>query len=79
MDADYFPNLAAQASIIVAKSHRKQINAGAAVQPNWSVDDHLLALCTRVKLLCVLGVDLVNADIWARRDLWPDKELWLPT
>ena len=75
MDADFFPDSTAQASSTVAKSHRKQIKAGEAVQPNWSVDDHLLALRSRVKPLRVLGVDLVNVAIWARRVLWPDTEL----
>ena len=75
MDADYFPDSSAQASSTVAKSHHKQIKAGEVVQPNWSVDDHLLALRTRIKPLRVLGADLVNAAIRARSVLWPDKEL----
>ena len=45
------------------------------MQPNWSVDDHLLALRTRIKPLRVLGVDLVNAAIRPRSVLWPDREL----
>ena len=45
------------------------------MQPNWSVDDHLLALRTRIKPLRVLGVNLVNAAIRARSVLWPDAEL----
>ena len=45
------------------------------MQQNWSVDDHLLALRTRIKPLRVLGVNLVNAALRARRVLWPDTEL----
>ena len=74
MDADFFPDSTAQASSAVAKAHRKQIKAGEAVQPNWSVDDHLTALRARLKLLRVLGVNLVNAAIRARSVLWPDTE-----
>ena len=75
MDADFFPDSTAQASSAVAKAHRKQIKAGGTVQPNWSIDDHLIALRTRVKPLHVLGVDLVNAAIRARGILWPNTEL----
>ena len=74
MDANFFPDSTAQASSAVAKAHRKQIKAGEAVQPNWSVDDHLIALRSRIKPLRVLGVDLVNAAIRARSVLWPDTE-----
>ena len=45
------------------------------MQPNWSVDDHLVALRTRIKPLRVLSVNLVNAAIRARSVLWPDAEL----
>ena len=45
------------------------------MQPNWSIDDHLIALRTRIKPLHVLGVDLVNAAIRARSILWPDADL----
>ena len=75
MDADFFPDSTAQASCTVAKAQRKQIKAGGTVQPNWGVDDHLIALGSRIKLLRVLGVDLVNAAIRARSILWPDTEL----
>ena len=46
-----------------------------AVRPGWGVDDHLLALRTRIKPLRVLGVNLVNAALRARRVLWPNSEL----
>ena len=75
MDADFFPDSTAQASSPVAKAHRKQIKAGGTVQPNWSIDDHLIALRTRIKPLHILGVDLVNAAIRARSTLWPDADL----
>ena len=45
------------------------------MRPGWGVDDHLLALRTRIKPLRVLGVNLVNAALRARRVLWPDTEL----
>ena len=75
MDADFFPDSTAQASSAVAKAQHKKIKAGEAVQPNWSVDDHLTALRSRIKPLRVLGVDLVNAAIRARSVLWPDTDL----
>ena len=75
MDADFFPDSTTQASSVVAKAQRKQIKVGGTVQPNWGVDNHLIALRSRIKPLRVLGVDLVNAAIRARSVLWPDTEL----
>jgi hypothetical protein len=75
MDTDFFPDSTALASSSMTKSHRKQIQAGGTVRPSWGVDDHLLALRTRIKPLRVLGVNLVNAALRARRVLWPDTEL----
>ena len=41
---------------------------------NWSIDDYLLALRSRITLLRVLGVELLTAAIRAHDVLWPDSE-----
>ena len=55
------------------KSRRRQIKEGP-ISANWSIDDYLLALRSRITPLRVLGVELLTAAIRAHDVLWPDSE-----
>ena len=39
----------------------------------WTIEDHLIALATRVGRLKILGVELFTAAIRAFKVLWPEE------
>ena len=70
---EHFPQSDPVATTSVKKSRRQQIKLGP-ISTEWSIDDHLLALRSRISPLRVLGVDLLSAAIRAHSVLWPDSE-----
>ena len=70
---EHFPQSDPAATTSVKKSRRQQIKAGP-IPTDWSIDDHLLALRSRISPLRVLGVDLLSAAIRAHSVLWPGSE-----
>ena len=55
------------------KSRRRRVNRGDTISAEWDVDDHLLALHSRISPLRVLGKDLFSAAIRAHAVLWPES------
>ena len=55
------------------KSRREQIKTGP-ISADWSIDDLLLSLHSRIGPLRVLGVDLLSAAIRTHSVLWPRSE-----
>ena len=58
----------------MTKSRRKQLEDGEAISTEWSIDDHLLALRSRVNPLRTLGEDVFSGTTHAHKALWPNSE-----
>ena len=55
-------------------SQHARLQSNEAVSTDWSIDDHLLALCSRMEPLRLLALDLFSAAINAHSALWPEQD-----
>ena len=55
-------------------SQRRRLESNEAVSTDWSIDDHLLALRSRMEPLRLLARDLFSAAMNAHSALWPEQD-----
>ena len=56
------------------ESQHDRLQSNEAVSTEWSIDDHLLALRSRMEPLRLLALDLFSAAMNAHSALWPEQE-----
>ena len=74
LDTEFVYSSNPDATSAVTKSCCNQLVDGEAISIEWSIDDHLLALRTRVNPLCTLGEDVLSGATHAHKALWLDSE-----
>ena len=73
LDVDFLPQSVAAADAAVQNSQRDRLQREEAVSTEWSIDDHLLALRSRMDPLRVLARDLYSAALCAHSAVWPEQ------
>ena len=72
-DSEHFPHSKVAADNSTRKFRQKKIQEGP-ISAEWDMDDHLVALKSRMSPLRAIGVELLSSAIRAYSVLWPECE-----
>ena len=72
-DSEHFPHSKAAADNSTNKFRQKKIKEGP-ISAEWDMDDHLVALKSRMSPLRTIGVELLTSAIRVYNILWPESE-----
>ena len=73
INSENFPHSKAAADNSTRRSRERRIRDGP-ISAEWDMDDHLVALKSRMSPLRAIGVELLSTAIRVYRALWPESE-----
>ena len=73
LNSEHFPHSKAAADNNTRKFRARKIQDGP-ISAEWDMDDHLVALNSRMSPLRAIGVGLLSSEIRVYRALWPESQ-----